>query len=213
MNEKYVYIIFSSTPFKLGKLIRKVTNYKFNHVSVCIDAEETTVYSFARHFKDFPFYGGFVKESSARYIHNDECAYVKLCAIPVTDDQHVKLKRFVAEMEKHPDKYIYNHFSAVGSLFHKKVKIKNAYTCVEFVTTLLNECDVMPEIDIRKYYPMKDLEKSLNQYVVYEGSFKEMSFYLNDQEDTFYQAADPYTGIFLTFYTNMRLFYTFLRNF
>ena len=71
----------------------------------------------------------------------------------------------------------------------------------------------MPDIDIRKYYAMKDLEKSLNQYVVYEGSFKEMSFYLNDREDTFYQAADPYTGIFLTFYTNMRLFYTFLRNF
>lgn len=212
-EQKYIYVMFSSTPFKMGKFIRKITNYEFNHVSVCLHTKEMTMYSFARIFKGHPFYGGFVKESSARFIHNETCAHVKLCAIPVSDTQYNRLKKYVEQMEDDSDKYVYNHLSVIGAVFKKKVKVKDAYTCVEFTTKLLNKSEALPQMDKNKFYGIRELEETLAQYVVYQGPFENMRLEVNNHGDTFYKNKNYYTGMYLAFCTNARLFYSFFRSY
>lgn len=212
INQKYIYVLFSSTPSKMGKFIRTVTNNEYNHVSICLYSEEMTVYSFARIFKNHPFYGGFVKESSARFIDNNQCALVKLCAIPVGDEQHEDLLRYVEQMEDNAEKYVYNHLSIIGALFKKKVRVKHAYTCVEFTTKLLTKSGAVPQLQKQTFYTIDDLEKRLMQFVVYEGPFEDMLYNVSNQDDTFHHNQNYYAGMYLAFCTNAKLVYSFLRS-
>ena len=79
----YIYVVFSSTPYKIGKTIRMLTGEKYNHVSISLDAELTQMYSFARRYYKTPFYGGFVKESLSRYQLNQNKATIKICKMGV----------------------------------------------------------------------------------------------------------------------------------
>lgn len=211
-KQKNIYVLFSSTPYKLGEFIRKVTNHEYNHVSICLDIEGVRLYSFARIFKRYPFYGGFVKESTARFNYKGKCAAVKLCSIPVNDEQYEAIKKYVLEMEQSQELYLYNHFSAVATVFKKRVEVKNAYTCVEFATIILNSINHLPQSNAQHFYSVSDLETILQQYVVYEGPFNDMALRINDDEDTFDKENKVYTGMYLTLTANARLVYFLMRH-
>lgn len=211
-KERFIYVMFSSTPSKIGKIIRTLTKHPYNHVSLCLNADEMTLYSFARIYKNHPFYGGFVKESPSRFVMEDDCAHVKLCAIPVTEERYVQLTKVVTEMEQQAHQYTYNHLSIIGGIFKKKVQVKNAYTCVEFTTKLLTKSEVLPQMEQQKFYDIEMLENKLARYTVYEGPFEQLHVNWNDQGDTFEAHQRYYTGMYLAFSANAKLVYSFLRS-
>ena len=49
-SPKYVYVIFSSTQYMIAKCIRAMTNHRYNHVSISLDGNLQTLYSFARRY-------------------------------------------------------------------------------------------------------------------------------------------------------------------
>ena len=52
MKKDYsVYVILSATELKMGKIIRFLTRYKYNHVSITLDDELRYMYSFSRYHK------------------------------------------------------------------------------------------------------------------------------------------------------------------
>ena len=81
-----IYLVFSSTQNKMGQMIRSITKFEYNHVSISVD-EMKTLYSFARYYRDTPLSGGFVRESHARYLCEKHPAKVAICAIEVTNEQ------------------------------------------------------------------------------------------------------------------------------
>ncbi|MER2105983.1 MAG: hypothetical protein ABS949_03510 [Solibacillus sp.] len=211
-RERFIYVMFSSTPSKIGKIIRTVTKHPYNHVSLCLNADEMTVYSFARIYKNHPFYGGFVKESTSRFMMDNHLTQVKLCAIPVSEEQYEHLTTVVQQMEQDADQYTYNHLSIIGGIFKKKVQVKNAYTCVEFTTNLLTKSNALPQIDAHTFYDIEMLEQQLNRYTVYEGPFEHLHFKWNNHGDTFDADQSYYTGMYLAFSANARLVYSFIRS-
>ncbi len=72
---------------------------------------------------------------------------------------------------------LYNTVNAVLSLFNKKIKLKNTYTCIEFVTHLLN---------IRDILAIRELEIMLEQYQVYHGGLKEIARLDYEVEDDYF---------------------------
>lgn len=170
-KQKYVYVVFSSTPCKMGKMIRKVTGDRYNHVALSLDPELKNLYSFARRYRNAPFYGGFIRESSLRYLYEKEYALIKVCSIPVNDDQIKKIGSFLFNMNLNCDKYLYNMISAFFTPFGIKKAVKNAYTCVEFAVELLSDCGLTEGIDKSGYYSLTDLQNLLSEYVTYEGSY------------------------------------------
>lgn len=167
MENAYIYVVFSSTPYFIGKAIRKITGEQYNHVSISLDADLTQMYGFARRYYRTPLYGGFVRESHARFCPKGVGTDICLCRLPVTEAQYTHLKTRLTGMYKEKDRYIYNHLSALGALFHKSVKVKDAYTCVEFCVELLHSLGIV--LTPGKFYSVEDVRAHLMAFCIYTG--------------------------------------------
>lgn len=168
MDQPYIYVVFSSTPYKIGKLIRRVTRETYNHVSISLDAELSQMYSFARRHYRLPLYGGFVHETLSRYHVNGNAANICLCAVPVTPRQHLAMSSMLQDMHRKNRFYIYNHLSALGAVFHCPIRARDAYTCAEFCMKVLKELDI--PVQENKFYSVGDIRKLLDSFVIYSGT-------------------------------------------
>ena len=166
---KDIYIVFSSTPYKMGKFIRTFTRSEYNHVSIMFDENMKEAYSFGRKYIDTPFWGGIIKDSVSRYEYKNVKAYIDKCKITVDDETFEKVYETIKNMYLNKDLYIYNLFSAGISIFRKRVPIVDTYTCVEFCVYILGIID--KNMDTNCFYNVKSLHEKLKQYSIYEGVF------------------------------------------
>lgn len=164
---KHIYVVFSATPYIVGKAIRHITGEEYNHASIALDADLSRMYGFARRYYRIPLYGGFVKESLARYRIGGKAADIRLCRLPVSEAQYRALEERLATMHSRAQDYIYNHISALGALLHKRVPARDAYTCVEFCVEILHDLGIA--LDPGKYYSIGDVEEMLRPFAVYTG--------------------------------------------
>ena len=163
----HIYVVFSATPYRLGRAIRRLTGEAYNHASIALDSDLNRMYSFARRFYRTPLYGGFVKESHARYHVGSKVSQICICKIPVSQEQYAAIDTKLTAMHNRADHYIYNHISALGGLLHKRVPAKDAYTCVEFCNEILNLAGM--HTPAGKYQSLGSLWKLLQPYAVYTG--------------------------------------------
>lgn len=170
----YVYIVFSSTHNRVGALVRRVTGEFYNHASIALDEELSRMYGFARRFYRTPLYGGFVKESLSRYHQNGKAAQICVCRLPVTREQYETLEKQLTDMYDNRQHYLYNHLSALGALFHRRIRAKNAYTCIEFCVEILHQLGV--EVDPRKYHSVCQIQQQLQAFCIYTGPIPEGAY-------------------------------------
>lgn len=183
-QQRYIYVVFSATPYLIGRAIRRITGECYNHASIALDRDLTRMYGFARRYYRIPLYGGFVKESHARYHVNGRSTDIRLCRIPVTREQYEALETRLATMHSRAKDYIYNHFSALGALIRKPIPARDAYTCVEFCVEILHDLGIC--VDPGKYYSVGDIEKLLRGFTVYTGPMP-----YSGEADTDYYAKRP----------------------
>lgn len=167
MQTQYVYIVFSSTPYRIGKFIRRLTREAYNHVSIALDPDLTKMYGFARRYYRTPFYGGFVRESLSRYHVNGVATNVCVCRLPVTQLQYQTLADLLDRMHQNKENYPYNHLSAAAALFRRPVKVRDAYTCIEFCVRILHDLGI--DLDPDKYYTVGEVAQLLQPYAIYTG--------------------------------------------
>lgn len=173
-----VYIVFTSTASGMGKLIRFCTNYPYNHVSLSFDPELSVMYSFARKNRCIPLAGGFVTEFPGRYSASPNVT-TAIYRILLKEEEYRRLVWLIRHFSSNKKRMVYNTLNALLSLCNKKVPIKNAYTCVEFVSNVLGYHDVIT---------IRDLQNSLSPCLFYTG-------YLNDimkENKTLEQTRDEY---------------------
>lgn len=163
----YIYIVFSSTPNRIGRMVRRVTGEVYNHASIALDEDLGRMYGFARRFYRMPLYGGFVRESLSRYHQNGQAARICVCRLPVTEEQYEALEKQFSSMYENRQHYLYNHLSAMGAVIRRRVYARDAYTCIEFCVQILHSLGV--EVDPRKYYSICDIERMLCSYCIYTG--------------------------------------------
>ena len=169
-EQNYLYVVFSSTKCGIGSFIRFMTGNLYNHMSVTLNPQLSTLYSFARHHKNAPFYGGFVRESCLRYQDKSPAA-IKVAAIKLTDEQYDKAQAFFNNMQKDKDKYLYNLLAAATNIVRRKVNIRDTYTCVEFAVKTMDLLQVDSNINANNFYTINQLEQILSDRIIYEGLF------------------------------------------
>lgn len=185
--QRHLYVVFSSTPYKIGRMIRFFTHTSYNHVSVSLDPRLRTMYAFARRFYRTPFYGGFVIETPSRYRIGKNNAHIKVCRIPISQESYDTLQAHFAYMSAQKEQYLYNHFSVLGVFIRKRIRVKDAYMCIEFCIDALKMAGL--PVDPIKYYSIKQAETFLAPYVIYTGPiFQESSF----DQDYFSQKPLPH---------------------
>jgi len=172
MERKYnLYVLLTSTPLKTGKFIRKFTRFEYNHCSISFDKNFKVLYSFSRKHKNATFYAGLVQESSLRYTTNEEITKVQIFKIPLRPKIYRKIKKYLHDLNNHENEYIYNYLSLVTYPFHKKVKVRKAYTCCEFTVHILKDFVKLKELSKKDYVSIKKLSEILINYKIYEGPF------------------------------------------
>ena len=166
----YLYVVFSKTGTLMGKSIRLFTRNCYNHVSISLDKSLTQMYSFARKTRCAPLVGGFVSETPSRYLCEKEPADIKVCRVEISDKRYEEISSLFSSLSRNPSYYIYNSFSALYSVFGKKLKIRNSYTCLEFCANILN---------IDGINNIKQLENRLKSDIIYCGRYVD---YLKTQD-------------------------------
>ncbi|WP_426350101.1 hypothetical protein ACPWSR_02395 [Alloiococcus sp. CFN-8] len=200
--EKNIYIVFSETKTTMGKLIRRLTHNKYNHVSISTDRELSVMYSFGRYHINSPLAGGFIVENPARYLIMGEDVNIKVCQLALDELSYARFQKKLMAFVEDKHTKIYNSFSAISSLFHKRINIEDAYTCLDFTTSML---------DIDGVYNIKELEYKLNRNVIYEGSFKEYIEEVLSPEDDFFRKQNALTVVLSTLGHFRKLFIRYIR--
>ena len=203
-NQKHLYVVFSSTKCGMGSFVRFMTHNPYNHLSLSLDRNLGTLYSFARHYKSAPLYGGFVCESCLRYKSNSS-AQVKVAAIPLTDKQYEAATEYFENIKKGGNRYIYNTLSAITNLFHRKVKIKDAFTCVEFAVSTIDNLGLDKDISANRFYSIKQLEAILADRITYEGVFPDWADCSDWGNDTYNLPMGFFKGSKNTIHSYLRL--------
>lgn len=175
-----LYVVFSATSSKMGKWIRYMTGGRYNHVSVSLDPKLEHLYSFARIYRNTPFYGGFVCESFRRY---DTTSEIRVCRIPLSEKQYRFFICYIRRMRQKQKTYLYNLFSAGMVPLHIRVNIRGCYTCVEFTCDLLAAAG-FPLI-YGGFYTIEELCFLLADYTVYEGLSADYPAHLSWKGDKF----------------------------
>lgn len=168
-EQKYLYILFSATPYRMGRMIRTVTGEPYNHVSIATGEDLTSIYSFARRYYCTPFYGGFVSEDPCRYRHKGRTADIRLYRLPLTTVQWKRLEAMLEDMKLHADRYLYNHLSAMTAPLHLKIRVRRAFTCAEFTVNVLSSLGF--DFDPNRFYTIGDIASRLGSYHIYTGLF------------------------------------------
>ena len=168
-EQKYLYVLFSATPYRMGRFIRFVTGHPYNHVAIGTEESLKELYAFARRYYHTPFYGGFVAEKPCRYRHNGVTASIRLYRLPLTTRQWQHLQDMLQTMREQADRYLYNHLSALTAPLHRKVRVRKAFTCAEFTVNVLSMLGF--DFDPNRFYTIGDIADRLEAYHIYTGDF------------------------------------------
>ena len=182
-----VYVVFSRTNTVMGKFIRFFTKNEFNHVSLCFDSDLMRLYSFGRFHVNSPLVGGFVIETPERILYKDRDIKIKVCRLSLDAASFDGICNRVSEIVNNRSRIIYNSLSALSSVFHKKCPVNNAFTCIEFVTYVLDKYEAVT---------IRDLENALEDCVIYNGSYKS---YINSIRNNINNTYDDYLKRLKTF--------------
>ena len=175
-NQRFLYVVFEKTTLGMGKFIRLVTGFPYNHAGISISPKIEQICSFSRRYKNAPFYGGFVEESPLRLKGKTKIAKIMICAVPVSEEDFFAAKSKLGFLSEHSEEYIYNMISAAVFPFGKRVRIEKSFTCAEFVLGFLKKYAKVPALKNRNFCSIRELCEILSPYKIYEGSAEKFLF-------------------------------------
>ena len=169
---KKIYLILTHTGTTLSTIIKCYTKDEFSHVSIALDKELNTMYSFGRLRPNNPFIGGFVHEGidfgTFKRFKNTQS---EIYSLEIADNKYEKIKEEIKEFESNKEKYKFNIIGLFAVSINKKIHYKNTFYCAEFVKYLFEKVKIdnnLPDIirpqDFKK---LKDIE------LVYSGKLKD----------------------------------------
>ncbi len=149
--EKEVYLVLSQSGSWLSNIIKIVTRYEYNHISISLDANLDPMYSFGRRQPYNPFWGGFVKEylwkgTFYRFPHT-KCQILKL---GVSEEQHAKLSEFLETMYASRRHYGYNFVGLCLAALNIRRPANKKYYCSEFLKALFIKFEIPGAKDLPK---------------------------------------------------------------
>lgn len=178
MSEKPIYILLTDTGTWFSKMIKLYTRFPYNHASIALDEGLKDLYSFGRKVYRNPFSGGFVKERMDQgvFFHQKETKCV-LYKLTVNEEQYSQILRIIYQFESFSANYKYNLLGIFAIAINMRLKRDNAYTCSQFVATvlkmggfeLLNKSPELMRPDDFLEIPMLEL--------IYEGKLHEYHSY------------------------------------
>lgn len=143
IENKKIYIMLSYTGTILSRIVKVYTLKEYSHVSIALDLELDSLYSFGRTYPRNPFIGGFVKEEidggTYKIFKNTRC---RIYELEVTMLQYMDVKDFIDRFIEEQDRYKFNIVGLIGTVVNKPMNRENHYFCSQFVGKALLESSI-----------------------------------------------------------------------
>lgn len=165
---KKIYIVLTYTGTILAKIVRLYTRKEYSHVSISLDENLDSMYSFGRYNAYNPFWGGFVQESTKfGTFKRFKKTKTKIYSLEVSDEDYDTIRRIIDEFNLNKDKYRFNLIGLICVMLNYKVKRVNCYYCAEFVKYVLDNTSI--KLDMPDVVKIEDFEKINGSKIVYIG--------------------------------------------
>lgn len=142
-HNKKIYIMLSFTGTILSRIVKVCTQREYSHVSVALDLEFDSLYSFGRLQPRNPFSGGFVKEEidsgTYKVFKNTRC---KIYSLEVSSLQHDELVKFIEQFIAAHEQFRFNIVGLIGTLVNRPFNRENHYFCSQFVGKALLDANI-----------------------------------------------------------------------
>lgn len=192
---RHLYLMLSQTGTGIGKMIRLVTHYDYNHVSLSLDPNFRHWVSFARYVKGVPLAGGFVKESPERFYACADTIPVKIFRIDITESRHEKLQMLFSRAGRSDCGLIYNTFGAMLNSIGLRFPIPGAYTCLEFAELVLDQ----------SHHSIRALDRCYQDHLIFEGDLQELVADSGSRSGSFFTRRGALGGTKDTLFHFLRL--------
>lgn len=158
----------------VSKIISGFTHTPYNHVSVSLDAELDSMYSFGRRYRYFPWIGGFVQESPnfgtlGRFPQTEAI----VLTLDVDKSAYDEISEQLEDMLEHKNMYWYDTLGLLLAIFGKSYKRDKRYYCSAFVRELLVEHGVEDGANFNEIVRPMDFLELPNTKEVFRGKLKE----------------------------------------
>lgn len=169
---KKIYFVLSYTGTILSKIVRLYTKKNYSHISISLDENLDTMYSFGRICPYLMFPGGFVHEGinfgTFKRFKNTKAM---IFYIKITDEQYQKLQDNISYFKKNHKKFKFNIMGLYLVPFNIHLKRKSAFYCAEFVKSMLDTANIDNNLpDVVKpldFLNINDIE------IIYEGKLSD----------------------------------------
>lgn len=137
---QHIYLVISQTGTVLSRILKRITGAEYNHVSLGLKEDLSSMYSFGRKNPYNPFWGGFVTESphsgTFKRFYNTK---VIVLALEIDNVRYASICKMIEQMLLDPKKYHYNYLGLFLAAFKIVHKAPNCYYCSEFVKYVLQK--------------------------------------------------------------------------
>ena len=171
-----LYIMISKTDTGIGNLIRRVSGYPYNHVSMNLDGDFRRWVSFARFHQNTPLYGGYIAEPAERFLAKGQTIAVRIFAVDLTPARYEELRALFAGAGKSDERYIYNYLELATLSLGIPCPIQDAYSCLGFANAVMGT-------DFRS---IRDLDKHMTPQLFYEGTLNDLAPDTGDRSDRYF---------------------------
>lgn len=169
--QRNLYIAFVRSNTKAGVIIRKLTGWKYSHVSISLDPKLNEYLAFSRLNYKSSFMAGFTKEYRSNYtLMKNKSAEVTYYKIPINKEEYNRIKEFVDEIKKDKE-YIFNYPSMFTTTILHGFEIYKSYNCITFVSKTLTYIDKIKMSKKYYKYDLNELEKDIQEYYYKKESF------------------------------------------
>lgn len=200
-TQRKLYIMISKTDTGIGNLIRKVSGYPYNHVSMNLDGDFHRWVSFARFHQNTPLYGGYIMEPVERFLAKGQIIDIRIFAIDLSPARYEELRKLFSNAGAPDSGYIYNYLELLTLSIGIACPIQKAYSCLGFANFVMGT----------DYRSIRDLDKHLTPHLFYEGTLNDLAPDTGNRSDRYFTPlglADNLTCSFKTLGTMFRRIFT-----
>ncbi len=177
MPQNYeVYIVVTQSGSILSKVLKLVTRAPYNHVSLSLETDLNTMYSFGRLNPKNPVLGGLVMESPhsgtfARF-HKTKAMVLRKS---VSEKQFKALERHLEALYKRREQYKYDIIGLVLAGLKVKYTRKNRFYCSEWVKQMMLRHGMAKKSEFKKITKPIHFLSLENTELIYTGALKDFA--------------------------------------
>ncbi len=148
-QERTIFIVLTMSGTKFSRFLRLMARQKmeFIHVSLSLEENLDTLYSFGRKKLNMPWIAGYVEENPQKGVFKKYNPMCEVLSLRISEDKYQKLVELISYVKNHSKEYKYNYLGLIYTYFKIPHRLHKRFTCTEFIAWLLDSIDISPNID------------------------------------------------------------------